>query len=343
MRLTDAHSLGDTYDRKLTDISRSKARSRKHRETLRARLTGSEKSFDREKADGDPEAYELYLKGRFFWNNAPVTDLKTAANYFQRAIDADPSYANAYAGLAESYLLIPLFGAGMPRDFFAQSQRRGRRAIELDEHLPKDTPHSRTCIAWTTSIRPRRKRNFSERSRWIPTTRPRITGSVQLLVPWPVLMKRSKKVTRRRAGSTFSHYQRGLGSTLMLSRHYDDAIAHYGLPSRSIQILPMPTGIWVKRFTSKVTRSAPSLSTKKPHRSDNDPEIQALLARAYAERQEGAGSGDLRKLSETAQQQFVRGYLFALIYIGLGDKTTLFNIWNAARRTVRTSILTGSG
>jgi len=123
--LTDAHLWADTYDRKLTDIFAVESEIAKTiAETLRARSRDREE-LDREKADGDPEAYELYLKGRFFWNKRTGNDLKTAANYFQRAIDADPSYANAYAGLAESYLLIPLL-VRHAEGFLSQSQRRGQ-------------------------------------------------------------------------------------------------------------------------------------------------------------------------------------------------------------------------
>jgi len=57
----------------------------------------------------------------------------TAADYFQRAIAVDPQYAAAYAGLAQTYAVIPLFAAGMPRDYFPKGKAAAQRAIELDE------------------------------------------------------------------------------------------------------------------------------------------------------------------------------------------------------------------
>jgi len=132
--LTDAHLWADTYDRKLLDIFSAETEIAKTiADTLQAKLSGSEKSAISKKPTANPEAYELYLKARFFWNKRTGNDLKTAADYFQRAIDADPSYGSAYAGLAQSYLLIPVFGAGAPREFFPKATAAAHRAIKLDE------------------------------------------------------------------------------------------------------------------------------------------------------------------------------------------------------------------
>ncbi|HEU0276180.1 MAG TPA: hypothetical protein VFQ83_16765, partial [Candidatus Udaeobacter sp.] len=100
--LTDAHLWAETYDRKLTDIFAVESDiARSIADMLQAKLTGSEKTAMSQKPTKNPEAYELYLKGRFFWNKRTGPDLKTACDYFQQAIAADPKYATAYAGLAE--------------------------------------------------------------------------------------------------------------------------------------------------------------------------------------------------------------------------------------------------
>ena len=133
--MTDAHLWADIYDRKLTDIFAVESDIAKTiADTLQARLTGSEKISIAKAPTANPEAYELYLKGRFFWNKRTGADLKTAAEYFQRALAEDPNYAGAYAGLAQADLLIPVFGAGPPPDFFPKAEAAARRAIELDEN-----------------------------------------------------------------------------------------------------------------------------------------------------------------------------------------------------------------
>src|SRR5204863_7866142 len=131
---TDAHLWAEIYDRKLTDIFTVESDIAKMiAETLQAKLTGSEKTAMSKKPTANPEAYQLYLKGRFFWNKRTGNDLKSAANLFEQAVAADPVYAGAYAGLAQTYLLIPVFGAGRPQEYFPKATGTARRAIELDD------------------------------------------------------------------------------------------------------------------------------------------------------------------------------------------------------------------
>ena len=97
--LTDEHLWADTYDRKLTDIFAVESEiAQAVAQALQATLTGSEKSSIAKKPTENPEAYELYLKGRFFWNKRTGVDLRKAIEYFQQAIAKDPNYALAYAG-----------------------------------------------------------------------------------------------------------------------------------------------------------------------------------------------------------------------------------------------------
>src|SRR3981081_3068514 len=99
--LTDAHLWADTYDRKLTDIFAVESEIAKTiAETLQARLSGSEKSSIAKTPTVNPEAYELYLKGRFFWNKRNGDDLRHAIDYFNQATAKDPNYPLAYVGLA---------------------------------------------------------------------------------------------------------------------------------------------------------------------------------------------------------------------------------------------------
>src|SRR5207248_9535661 len=98
--LTDAHLWAETYDRKLTDIFAVESDIAKAiAENLQAKLTGSEKNEMSKKPTENSEAYELYLKGRFFWNKRTSADMKTALGYFEQAANVDPNYAVAYAGM----------------------------------------------------------------------------------------------------------------------------------------------------------------------------------------------------------------------------------------------------
>src|SRR5213075_981742 len=92
--MTDAHLWAETYDRKLTDIFAVESDIAKTiAETLQAKITGSEKNSIAKAPTTNPEAYELYLKGRFFWNKRTGGDLHKAIGYFEQAIAMDPNYA----------------------------------------------------------------------------------------------------------------------------------------------------------------------------------------------------------------------------------------------------------
>jgi adenylate cyclase len=134
--LTEAHLWADTYDRKLTDIFAVESEIAKTiADTLQARLSGAEKTALSKRPTENPEAHELYLKGRHFWNRRTEADLNKALEYFQQAIQKDPSYALAYAGLADSYSVLPNYTDSAPKQYIDKAIPAARRAVELDDSL----------------------------------------------------------------------------------------------------------------------------------------------------------------------------------------------------------------
>src|SRR6266508_3436220 len=134
--LTDAHLWADTYDRKLTDIFAVESEIAKTiADTLQARLTGSEKTEMSKKPTEDPEAYEFYLKGRFFWNKRTGDDLRKSIEYLKQAIVKDPGYALAYAALADSYALLRFYGGASPAESVIPAEAAAKKALELDDSL----------------------------------------------------------------------------------------------------------------------------------------------------------------------------------------------------------------
>ena len=83
----------------------------------------------------NPRAYDLYLKGRYFWNKRTAEGLTRAASYFREAIAQDPNYALAYSGMADAYAVIAAFGTMEPREAFALAKPAAQRAIALDSTL----------------------------------------------------------------------------------------------------------------------------------------------------------------------------------------------------------------
>ena len=99
------------------------------------RLTESEQERIQRHYSASPAAYELYLKGRFFWDKRTKQGLGQAIDYFQQAINSDPNYALAYAGLADSYALLDDWGDTAPRDSFPKARAAAEKAIALDDSL----------------------------------------------------------------------------------------------------------------------------------------------------------------------------------------------------------------
>jgi serine/threonine protein kinase len=108
-------------------------------EKLRSKLSGSEKQQITKQGTQNPEAYELYLKGRYYWNKQTLSDTTTAIPYFNQAISKDPGYALAYSGLADAYTDLPSFG-GIPAENYPKSNAAARKALELDATLAH--PHA---------------------------------------------------------------------------------------------------------------------------------------------------------------------------------------------------------
>src|SRR4029077_6833060 len=132
----DTHVWAQTYDRELTDIFAVESDiASSIADTLQAKLTGSERQAIASKPTENPEAYQLYLRGRFFWNKRTAPDLRKAIALFEEAVAKDPHYAQAYAAIAQSWLLLPAYEDSAPKDCFPQAQAAAEKALALDQSL----------------------------------------------------------------------------------------------------------------------------------------------------------------------------------------------------------------
>lgn len=323
--LTDAHLWADTYDRKLLDIFSVESDIAKTiADTLQAKLSGSEKTAISKKPTANPEAYELYLKARFFWNKRTGADLKTAAQYFERALTADPSYGSAYAGLAQSYLLIPVFGAGAPRDFFPKAMVAAHRAIKLDE----TSAEGHSALAMLVLFDFKFKESEEEFRRAIELNPNYATAhhwfGNSLLVTlgrFDEAIKEGERAVELDPLSLIINAD--LGSTLMIARRYDEAIAQL----RRTLALDGNFGYahWNLGEALYLKGDIPAAISEyeKAAALDGDPQILALLGRAYADTGKREQALEiLQKLNEKGQQHYVRKYLYTVVYTGLGDKAT---------------------
>ena len=127
---------GKQYDANIADAPKLQQQiSQDIASNLRVRLSESEQERIQRHYSASPAAYELYLKGRFFWGKRTKQGLQQGIVYFQQAIKSDPNYALAYAGLADSYALLDDWGDTAPRDSFPKARAAAEKAIALDDSL----------------------------------------------------------------------------------------------------------------------------------------------------------------------------------------------------------------
>ena len=132
----DKHLWAHSYEGDLSDtLALQNQVARTIAEQIRINLNAQEQVALKKSRVVNPEAYEAYLKGRYFWNKRTGEGLKKAVEYFNIAIAKDPSYAQAYAGLADSFALLGSSDVLNPRDAYLRAKAAAGKAIELDNSL----------------------------------------------------------------------------------------------------------------------------------------------------------------------------------------------------------------
>jgi non-specific serine/threonine protein kinase len=127
---------GAQYNRKMADIfAMQEEIAREISEKLRLQLTGDEKKRLSKRATGDKEAYQDYLKGRYWWDKRTEEGYRKSIEYFQQAIANDSTYAVAYTGLADSYSSLAAFGCDHPKDTYPRAKQAAQKALAIDDTL----------------------------------------------------------------------------------------------------------------------------------------------------------------------------------------------------------------
>ncbi|HZI87558.1 MAG TPA: protein kinase [Pyrinomonadaceae bacterium] len=127
---------GEQYNRSLSDILTVQEEiARDISEKLRLRLSGEERERLTKRQTRNSEAYQAYIQGRYFWNKRSKESLEKGIEYFNQAIEKDPNYALAYAGLADSYIILGNFGMSPPKEAYPKARAAATKALEIDDAL----------------------------------------------------------------------------------------------------------------------------------------------------------------------------------------------------------------
>jgi TolB-like protein len=125
-----------------TEIARDVSRK------LRTKLSGSDEQKLTKTYTTNPEAYKLYLQGRFYWNKREEKEFRKAVEYYSQAIALDRNYALAYAGQADSYALLSTYGFLPPAEGVPKAREFARQALALDESMSE--PHTTLAYLWVS-------------------------------------------------------------------------------------------------------------------------------------------------------------------------------------------------
>src|SRR6266567_929136 len=321
--LNDAHLWADIYDRKLTDIFAVESDiATTIAQTLQAKLTGSERTAIAKRPTANPEAYELYLKGRFFWNKRTGADLRTAIEYFNQALGKDPGYALAYVGLADSYGLLNVYGAASPADSFPQAKAASKKALELDDTLAEahtslalvlndydfDFEQSLKEFERAIQLNP----NYATAHQW--SARPLLA-----LGQFDRAIAESKRAVELDPLSLVINTD--LGTDYFVARRYDEAIAQL---HKTIEMDPrfyFAHGALGRVCQLKGQFNEAIAEYRKAVELNDDPSVLALLGQAYARAgQREEAQRILARLSEEGKSRYVQAYSFALMFLALGNK-----------------------
>ena len=320
----DAHLWAETYDRKLTDIFTVESEIAKTiADTLRAKLTGSEERMMSKKPTANPEAYEFYLKGRFFWNKRTGVDLRKAIDYFNQAVAKDPSYALAYAGLADAYVLLSGFGAASPKDSLPQAKAAAEKALELDSTLGEaHASLAQALLAYDFDFAGANREfqhaielnpNYATAHHWYGES---------VLAPLSQFEDAIAQLKRALQLDPLSMIiNADVGTVLTNARRYDEAIEQLR------KTLEMDPSFYYAHYNLGEALEMKGLTEnaiaeyQRAIALNDDPVPQALLGHLYAKiGKKNEARQILQQLHESSKQHYVSPYLFAMIHIGLGEK-----------------------
>jgi len=217
-----------TYERGLQDIMELQAdAARDIAGEIKLELTRQELAWLSQARKVNPEAHELYLKGRYFWNKRDQPGVNKAIEYFQLAIAKDPAYAEAYAGLADAYLMVPGFATGPPGMSLPKAKAAAEKALQLDDALAE----AHTSLALIASHLewnwPEAKRHYQRALELNPSyaTAHHWCGEAYLfpLGNFPEAFAEMRKAQELDPLSPI--IASDIGKNLVMARRYDEAIA----------------------------------------------------------------------------------------------------------------------
>jgi serine/threonine protein kinase/Tfp pilus assembly protein PilF len=315
---------GQQYNRKLTDLLTVQEEiSREISEKLRLKLTGAEQKRLTQRYTENTQAYQLYTQGRYHWNKRTPEDIRRAQEYFSQAIDLDPRYALAYAGLADCYALLTDYGVMAPKDAALKTNAAAMKALEIDDALAEahtslafikerydwDAAGAEIEFKRAIELNP----NYATARHWYSEYLSNMGRHEEALVE----ARRAQELDPLSLIVNTS-----LGTRFFVARQYDEAVRQL------LKTLELDRNFPRARFRLGLSYSQKQMHAeavaelqKTVEISGRDSIYVASLAYVYGmSGQKGEALKLLDELKQRSHREYVSPYYMAAAYVGLGEK-----------------------
>ena len=289
-------------------------------------LTADERKLLRKRYTDNTDAYRPYLKGRYHWNKRSTESLNKGVEYFKQAIDLDPSFASAYAGLSDSYTLLVVREASMPDVGFAKAKAAAVMALQIDEEFAE--AHASLGHAmlhnWEWSEAELELKKAIELNPGYPSAHHWYSEHLTAMGRFDESIAELKLAAGLDPLSLI--ISADLGRAFYYAREYDQ------VKKQEAKTLEMDSNFWLshinlgRSYTQKgVHSNSISELQKACELSVGNTEALSFLGFAYAAAgQRGNALETLRELDEQSKRSYVPPYHLAIVHAGLGDKRQAF-------------------
>jgi len=321
---TDRHLWAEDYERDLRDVVAVQGDVAWHiAQEIRTTLTPGEKAELTSQRQVNPEAYEAYLRGRYFWNRRTEEGMKKAITYFEQSIGKDPNSPLAYDGLADCWLSLGWYGYLSPKETFPQAKAAAMRALELDPTLGE----AQTSLAfasmnydwdWSAAEQEFQKAielnpNYANAHHWYADYLSAVGRHEQAVTE-------SKRALELDPVSPIINAW--LGWRYFFARQYERAINQY-LKTLEMDPTFVPAHLVLGQAYEQKSMPGKAIDELKKavSLSGGSSLYVSSLAHAYAiAGRRGEAEMLLRQMNERAQHGYVPPFDIAIIYAGLGQK-----------------------
>jgi DNA-binding winged helix-turn-helix (wHTH) protein/TolB-like protein/Tfp pilus assembly protein PilF len=333
VRVEDGAQLwASKFDEKSSDIFLVQdSISNQVAEALAVRLTGEERELLTKHYTDNPDAYQLYLKGRYFLNKSTEEDFKKSIDYFQQALEKDPNYALAQAGLADSYAQLGSYGLIQMKDSYPRARAALTLALEKDEKLGEAHASLGFILMnyyWDWAEAEKRFKRAIELNPNYAMAHNWYSQHLAFMARSREAIREAKRAQEIDPLSPWTNSN--IGFVSYLARQYDEAILAC---QKTLELDPEFAVAHMIMGLSYVQKKMYDEGLSELQRAKANPDSRALLAYAYAVA--GKRSEALKILAELDQlskQKYVSPFPVAVAYTGLGENDRAFEALEKAYR-----------